>query len=170
MSVDIDSTIVSAIIVGVPTAILAGITYKYMVETKRIREATQLPNFSIEPATYLVGGSFIFLNLVNSGRSATNIDVECSWGKTNHLDHSKRFHVISLSTNGRANLDVPMTDIMKEKYCLKVDITCKDITMKEYKTSFDFNFDRIDSELAYQHDPLERIAQALSEIKNKLKQ
>jgi hypothetical protein len=74
------------IIDAISTAVLAVITYYYAKETGLIRKRGQHPSFSLEPALYRTSNSnsapeAYKLSLTNNGLPATDIRVDCSWGR-----------------------------------------------------------------------------------------
>src|SRR6188472_3282331 len=145
------------IIDAISTAVLAVITYYYAKETGLIRKRGQHPSFSLEPALYRTGNSnntseAYKLSLTNNGLPATDIRVDCSWGRQQHssnnlLDTTKKFYIMSLSNGGNAILDdIPIENIANNGERLLVDLTCKDTRGEEYVNKFDIDFQAIISE------------------------
>jgi len=171
----IDPIILSAIIVGIPTTVLAFITYLYMHETKLIRKSTYDPNFSISPISYILQENRIDqLSLVNSGQTAKDIKVHCVWNKVEKdgkKDH--KYYIVSLGSNDNSILyEIPISELVKEKGKLTVKIDCKDSRNKKYKTSLEIDFEKISNEnmtIAYQHDNQSKIIHALEEIATNIK-
>jgi hypothetical protein len=169
----IDSTIISAIIVGIPTTILTIITYFYMTETRKIRKGSQEPNFSIAPTTFVLGGTFYRLLLLNSGQTAKSIYVDCSWKKsTANTTTSKNFYIISLSSTSRSILDeVPIAEIIQNKDMLTIKIKCKDSKNEDFEDKLIIDFDELTKEnrvIAFQSDSDERVIRAIEKIESKL--
>jgi hypothetical protein len=153
------------IIDAISTAVLAVITYYYAKETGLIRKRGQHPSFSLEPALYRTGNSnrtseAYKLSLTNNGLPATDIRVDCSWGRqhssNNLLDTTKKFYIMALSNGGNAILDdIPIEKIANNGERLLVDLTCKDARGEEYVNRFDIDFQAIISEnrnVAYQYN------------------
>jgi hypothetical protein len=169
----IDPIIISAIIVGIPTSILAIITYLYMDETRKIRKVTQEPNFSIAPTTYTLGGTFHRLLLLNSGQTAKFINVNCNWSKTEQDgEDSKKFYIVSLGSKSRAILDgIPIASIVQNNSVLIVQIKCKDAKNEDFEDKLTIDFGKLTKEnqvIAYQDDSDERVVRALGSIERTL--
>lgn len=155
-----------ALITAVSSAVLAIVTYVYLNETKLIREATHHPSFVLAPTLYTIGGQFHRLLLVNNGQVASDIRVDCSWGGS-----TKEFYILSLGNQGRANLDIPIADIVSSGHELSVAIGCLDARGEEYKTQLRIPFDELKTEnraTIYQYDPNESLLDALEKIEHKL--
>jgi hypothetical protein len=158
------------IIDAVSTAVLAVITYFYAKETGLIRKTAQHPNFSLQPTLYTsesnnnntdqASSAFLTkLNLINNGLPANDIRLDCSWVGKNSPQSTpvniKKFYIMSLSNNGNSILNgVPIQDIINEGQHLLVSLTCKDTKGELYSTSFDMDFQTINSEsrkVAYEY-------------------
>ena len=167
------------IIDAISTAVLAVITYYYAKETGLIRKRGQHPSFSLEPALYRTSNSnstleAYKLSLTNNGLPATDIRVDCSWGRqhpsNNLLDTTKKFYIMSLSNGGNAILDdIPIENIANNGERLLVDLTCKDARGEEYVNKFDIDFQAIISEIrnvAYQYNA-NKIKEHQEEFRNR---
>ena len=160
---------VATIVVAVSTATLSIITFVYMWETRRIRIGSELPSFSLEPSTYILGGGFLGMDLVNTGQTATDIRLDCSWE-----DMSKKLYVVSLGTRGHAPLhDIPIPAILQNGAKLSVNISCKDVRGHPYKApKMEMDFGVVKSEnrqVTYQYNPLESTSHSLKEIVTELR-
>jgi len=164
----IDAVSIGTITVAVATAVLAGITYFYMRETRLMRTSAERPIFSLEPTLYVIGGRFYFLHLVNTGNTGNEIYINCSW-----KDGIKRFFVLSLGAGGRAFLnDIPIADIVEKKMKLSIVINCKDSRNNPYSQTLDIDFENYldnDRKLAYQFDYLANMVETLDDIKKELR-
>lgn len=155
------------VIVGLATLALAIITAKYVQETRLIRIAGQSPSFSLEPNLYVLGGQFLFLDLVNTGQAASRISLDCSWP-----NGSKKFYILSLGNQGRTFLnDIPIAGIVHSRWKLTIDISCFDARNKPYTTKLepDFGKDKdADTVVSYQSSHLGNIVEGMGEIKKVL--
>jgi hypothetical protein len=159
------------IIDAISTAVLAVITYFYAKETGLIRKTAQHPNFSLQPTLYTSESDGINrtdksssamltrLNLINNGLPANDIRLDCSWVENKSSKGSsvsvRKFYIMSLSNNGNSILNgVPIQDIINDGQHLIVSLTCKDTKGELYSTSFDMDFQTINSEsrnVAYEY-------------------
>ncbi|MBM3911126.1 MAG: hypothetical protein FJ356_05705 [Thaumarchaeota archaeon] len=170
----LDPTIISAIIVGIPTSILTIITFLYMHETRLIRKSVYEPNFSISPITYMIAEDQIHqLALINSGQTAKAIEVNCEWTKVVHKEKTfHNYYIVSLGSNDTSILyEIPISDIVKAKGVLTMQIKCKDSRNKDYITILDLDFEKIEKQnmtIAYQRDNQSKISTELYEIRRAL--
>ena len=101
----------------------------------------------------------IKVNLINNGLPANDIRLDCSWVESKSSKGSsvsvRKFYIMSLSNNGNSILNgVPIQDIINDGQHLLVSLTCKDTKGELYSTSFDMDFQTINSEsrnVAYEY-------------------
>lgn len=166
-----DSTIISAIIVGIPTAILAILTFFYMWETRRMRKNQERPNFALEPTMYSIGGDFHRLALINEGQTANDLKIDVSWDE--QKSENLKLYCISLSKGSMMYLDkVPIGEIKKSNKKIIVNISCKDTSGKNYNTKLMIDFSIITKDgrdVAFQYDSDQSITNSLSAIERALR-
>lgn len=175
-----------AIAVASAAIVLAIITLFYMLETRKMRLATekmvkasQQPSFALEPNDYLGilgqknSDNFTMLYLVNHGATATDITARCMWlDSENSGGSSKTFYILSLAKHGYAALDVPVQAIVSQRKFIKVEITCKDAAGEPYHAFVTNGLDKIrgtDTTMAYQNSIWFAIYDALNKISQKVK-
>lgn len=165
-----DSTIVSAIIVGIPTAILAILTFFYMWETRKMRQNQERPNFALEPTTYSIGGDIHRLALINEGQTANDLKIDVSWGEQEQ--EKLKLYCISLSKGSMMYLEkIPLGEIKQNNKKISVKITCKDTNGKNYNSELALDFAKIikDSrEVAFQYDSDQSVTNSLSSISREI--
>ncbi len=170
-----DPIIISAIIVGIPTTILAIITYLYMNETKLIRKTSSDPNFSIAPETYVFMENTIHeVSLINSGQTAKAIQVKCNWSKTDdEKKTSHNYYIVSLGSNDKASLhEIPISKLVENKGKISIEIICKDSRNNNYENKLEIDFEDISKRgftIAYQHDNKSSITKSLRDISYELR-
>lgn len=142
-------------VVAISTVVLAVITGLYMWETRRMRHAGQQPSFSSETSMMSLGEQPIDVDLVNTGESATDLRIDCSW-----TSDSKKLYAVSLSKNGHLLLrGLPVPVISNELGTLKVKVRCKDSIDKDFTSPeirMDFSISKSENRvLTYQYNPTE---------------
>lgn len=174
------------------TSLLTFISGLYIIETRRLRKeaetarlASQQPIFTLEPSQFLLsmrgplGGEFMRINLMNHGQPATDIFARCTWRESETSEASSQdFYIVSLAKGGYAGLDIPVNEIVNNRYLLKVEIKCKDAIGKYYETTVTNSFNEIRGttiHLAYQNnylqaqrDAFDRIVYKLGDIEGKI--
>jgi hypothetical protein len=132
--------ILSSVILAAGTIALVVVTGYYAKETKRLRRIAELPSFALRPSAVTLSGDLFNMYLVNTGQTATDIRIDCTWS-----GETKKIYIVSLSTNGYAYLPhVPVGPIASKGDKLTLDITCKDSGGNEYAVpKIEVDFDKI---------------------------
>lgn len=168
--------------VAVGTIALAAVTFGFLIETRKIRIASQRPSFAIEPVIYDEHNNVKAVNLVNHGQTASNIKAVCMWGEKleTQVGAGNTHYILSLARDSRAVLEIPISEIISKGQVLKIEITCKDVADRNYKAIIRTDFGEIKGTstfVAYQYDALLRLtvavkhmADSMREIEEKLNQ
>ncbi|MEW6603708.1 MAG: hypothetical protein AB1351_03335 [Thermoproteota archaeon] len=121
-------------------------------ETQKMHIASQQPNFVIEPVLFNDKGGFDAINLVNHGQTATDISAHCIC-----LDRGKKivfedtFFIVSLAKDSRAILELPVENMLKEHFHLRVELQFRNITGNSDTKNIGYDFNREIRKIAYQY-------------------
>jgi hypothetical protein len=171
-----NSDLLQSIIVASSSAILAVIAAYSMIESKKLRVATERmiakaaePIFAIEPDRYNENNNFEELFLVNYGPPASNIKVHCNWGQDLNVNEtSKTFYIISLARDTYAKLELPIAEISRAGMKLNISADCLDSSGKKYSTVLAVDFGsplKIKDSFAFQTSYWAVISGSLESIK-----
>ena len=132
--------------VGV-TALLAGITSFYAMETRKIRKTALCPIFSLQAGSYTMNGKFHALYLRNTGPVARDININIRKDRmTDGKEGTEDIYIPSLNTGEAISLmeDQYLQQIIEKESIVTVSINCKDASNEKHaETLLSIDFEEL---------------------------